>query len=72
MDALYFDLNHDGNDEMNRLFDFMLNMCDEQLYYMESKLDHSSTALENAIMLEQSGMEKDEVIKRLNLKNTSN
>ena len=72
MDVLYFGLEHDGNDEINRLFDFMLNMCDEQLYYMENKLDHSSTALYNAVMLEESGIEKDEVIKRLKLENTSN
>lgn len=33
---IYFDMEHDSNDEINKWFDFMLNMTDEQLNYMTS------------------------------------
>lgn len=35
---IYFDLEHDSNDEINKWFDFILNMYDEQLYYSMSNL----------------------------------
>jgi hypothetical protein len=36
IDNIYFDVEHDCNDEINKFFDFLLNMTDEQLYYMTS------------------------------------
>ena len=33
IDDTYFDLEHDCNDEINRWFDYILNMVDEQLYH---------------------------------------
>lgn len=42
---IYFDLEHDSNDEINNWFDFMLNMVDEQLYFKTS--DESKKILEN-------------------------
>lgn len=38
MNAIYFDLMHDTNDAINRWFDFILNMADEQLYYNKNHL----------------------------------
>ena len=38
IDDIYFDLEHDSNHEINRWFDFMLNMVDEQIYYNNNKL----------------------------------
>lgn len=35
---IYFDLEHDSNDEINRWFDFILNMTDEQLYFNTNRL----------------------------------
>lgn len=37
IDNIYFDVEHDCNDEINKFFDFLLNMTDEQLYYMTSE-----------------------------------
>lgn len=31
---IYFDMEHDSNQEINNFFDFMLNMTDEQIHYM--------------------------------------
>ncbi|MBD9098005.1 hypothetical protein EGP98_00145 [bacterium] len=38
IDDIYFDLEHDSNHEINRWFDFVLNMVDEQLYYGKEKI----------------------------------
>ena len=35
---IYFDFEHDSNDEINRWFDFILNMTDEQLYFNTNRL----------------------------------
>ena len=35
---IYFDLEHDCNDEINKWFNFMLNMVDEQLYHWNQNL----------------------------------
>ncbi len=39
LDNIYFDLEHDNNEYINKWFNFILNMVDEQLYYSRSKLD---------------------------------
>ena len=31
---IYFDVEHDSNDEINKFFEFILNMTDEQIHYM--------------------------------------
>ncbi len=38
IDSIYFDLNHDCNDEINKWFEFILNMYDEQIYYCSNNL----------------------------------
>ena len=39
LDSIYFDLEHDNNEYINKWFDFILNMVDEQLYFSRSQLD---------------------------------
>lgn len=39
LDNIYFDIEHDNNKYINKWFDFILNMADEQLYYLSSKLN---------------------------------
>lgn len=49
IDDIYFDLEHDCNEEINRWFNFLLNMIDEQIYYHNnriSKLDRSLKQLD--------------------------
>ena len=36
LDDIYFDVEHDCNDEINRYFEFMLNMTDDQIHYLMS------------------------------------
>ena len=38
LDNIYFDLEHDNNEVINKWFHFMLNMSDEQLFYLGNKL----------------------------------
>ena len=42
---IYFDTEHDSNDEINRFFDFLLNMTDDQIHYMMT--DDSKSKLDN-------------------------
>lgn len=39
IDNIYFDLEHDTNEAINKWFDFILNMVDEQLYYSSTILE---------------------------------
>lgn len=39
LDNIYFDIEHDNNEYINKWFDFILNMIDEQLYYSSSNID---------------------------------
>ena len=45
LNNIYFDLEHDSNEEINKWFDFNLNMFDEQIYYMSNNLDSKETYL---------------------------
>lgn len=38
IDNIYFDLEHDNTDAINRWFEFILNMYDEQLYYQNQRM----------------------------------
>lgn len=44
---IYFDLEHDSNDEINDFIDFILDMTDEQLFYMGNQLNNASILMEN-------------------------
>lgn len=39
LDNIYFDIEHDNNVYINKWFNFILNMIDEQLYYSNSKIE---------------------------------
>lgn len=39
LDNIYFDMEHDNSEYINKWFNFILNMIDEQLFYQGSKLD---------------------------------
>ena len=39
LDNIYFDLEHDNNEYINRWFNFILNMADEQLNYLATKVE---------------------------------
>lgn len=62
---IYFDLNHDSNEEINKWFDFILNMTDEQLYFNTNRLPRFKkiAALDNDINKVQSKEMKKEVEK---------
>ena len=38
LNSIYFDLKHDTNEAINKQFDFILNMVDEQIYYNFNKV----------------------------------
>lgn len=48
---IYFDLEHDSNDEINKWFDFILNMVDEQLYFSTNRLPKLNKSFNNIIKL---------------------
>ena len=39
INSIYFDLHHDSNIEINKYIDFMLDMFDEQIFYMSNYLE---------------------------------
>lgn len=55
---IYFDTEHDSNEEINRFFDFLLNMTDDQIHYMTS--DESKSKLDNLARFYQG--QEEEVI----------
>lgn len=44
---IYFDLEHDSNKEINDFIDFILDMTDEQLFYMGNQLENASSIMKN-------------------------
>lgn len=46
IDNIYFDLEHDCNEEINRWFDFILNMVDEQIRYSSNKISELDKSLQ--------------------------
>ena len=50
---IYFDLEHDCNDEINMWFNFILNMVDEQLFYCSNNLDSLKHSLINIERLKE-------------------
>ncbi len=55
---IYFDLEHDSNDEINKWFDFMLNMVDEQLYFSTNRLPKLKKSFSNIIKLRDTDNEE--------------
>ncbi len=46
IDNIYFDVEHDCNDEINNWFDFCLNMTDDQLFFLSNEIKESRYKLE--------------------------
>lgn len=51
LDDIYFDLEHDSNHEINKWFNFILDMVDEQVYYSMSNLPKLERAFYNISMM---------------------
>ena len=47
IDDIYFDLEHDSNEEINKWFNFILNMIDEQIYYHSNRINTLDRTLKN-------------------------
>ena len=47
IDSIYFDIEHDTNEAINKWFDFILNMYDEQLYYNTNRINEMADGLIN-------------------------
>ncbi|MBP3765590.1 MAG: Fic family protein [Bacilli bacterium] len=58
IDSIYFDMDHDSNKEINNFIKFMLDMYDEQIFYMNSLLDRSKISLLNSIANDNLGNAK--------------
>lgn len=44
---IYFDLEHDSNDEINAWFDFILNRVDDEIYFNTNRVSRLEQAFEN-------------------------
>lgn len=47
INSIYFDLEHNSNEDINNFINFILDMTDEQLLYMSNELDNASSIMEN-------------------------
>lgn len=54
LNSIYFDMQHNSNDEINKWFDFILNMVDEQIYYNNNKLPKLYDAFNNISKISES------------------
>ncbi len=62
LDSIYFDLEHDCNDEINRWFQFCLDMTDEQLFFLTNEMKENRKELdelEKRLYIEPSFIEKN-------------
>ena len=53
LNDIWFDMEHDNNDEINLWFNFILDMVDEQLYYQMSQKEKLKAALHNVETLDK-------------------
>ena len=67
LNSIYFDLEHDNSEAINRWFEYMLNMYDEQLNYMSYLLRQRSDALENIANMPAGEDKFEEVANKLKL-----
>ena len=65
LNAIYFDLDHEINESVNKYIKYMLDMYNEQLFYMDNLLKSSETALYNAMSMKMSGISNEDIIKTL-------
>lgn len=60
---IYFDLEHNCNEELNQWFDFILNMIDEQIYYNNNRISSLDKSLKNLETLKQT--DKSDIHKKI-------
>ena len=65
LNDIYFDLNHEINEPVNKYIKYMLDMYDEQLFYMGNLLEKSENALSNAMLMKLNGMSDEKIVKSL-------
>lgn len=64
LNNIYFDLEHDTNDAINRWFDFILNMNDEQIFYNTNRINELEEAMHN--LGNYQGEEKAKILEKIN------
>ena len=62
LDNIYFDIEHDNNKMINKWFDFMLNMVDEQLYMAMNKIG----TLDDKYLKDLKEIKEDETNQKIN------
>lgn len=62
LDSIYFDMDHDNNLYINKWFDFILNMADEQLYYLSTKQEDLEKTYE---LYKNDEVEFDRILNRI-------
>ena len=67
---IYFDLEHDSNDEINRWLDCILNMDDDQLYYSMTNLQRLDRSFHTiSAMKDTDNQEFKKEISKMKIKN---
>ena len=52
IDHIAFDIETDNNDALNKWFDFILTMADEQLYYSRNRIDDLLSIRESILSID--------------------
>lgn len=69
INSIYFDMENDTNAEINRWFDFILNMFDEQIYYNSNRIIEFEQSLLTLEKMQDTDSSFDkEIIKKMKLK----
>lgn len=53
IDEIYFDLEHDCNDEVNAWFNFILNRVDDAIFYNMNKISSLEDSFKNMKMMKE-------------------
>jgi Fic family protein len=70
LDNIYFDIEHDTNDTINKWFDFILNMNDEQIFYNMNRIHELEESMER--LTEYKGQDKQKFLEKINRMNIKN
>ena len=68
MDDIYFDLDHNSNAEINKWFDFMLNMVDDQLYFSMNRIANLERSFNNIAKMKYTDDDKEFIEKAKKMK----
>ncbi len=70
LDNIYFDLEHDSNEQINDWFDFILNMYDEQLFYQTNRLPSLKEGFDRLRKFESSDLQMAKIAEKSQIKKT--